>query len=307
MKSTRARRALAFLLYALVSWPVMATSPLPPGLQTAPVGPGVLLIARDLHGQTLWVDRAVDDLRSQGFNDSASHADVHGGAWEFCADGGYAGPCRVLGPGRHALPPELRNRLSSLRPVGGGGGGGDGARGDIVLYEHADFRGRQLALSRSERNLGDRGFNDTASAVHVLRGRWELCRHADFGGDCAVLGPGRHELRGPMNDEVSSVRPVSGGGTGGGGWGGGGGGSGGRGVTLLDGDTRRASEVRVDEAVANLRDLDFNDRADAVVVHGGRWELCTDARFRGQCVTFGPGRHRLPPALAGTVSSLRPR
>lgn len=282
-----------------------------------PGGPGVLLVANDLNGQTLWVDRAVENLARLGFNDSASHVDVQGGRWELCADGGFSGRCRVFGPGRHELPPDLRNRLSSLRPVGGGGGGGGfpppppgDDRGDLVLYEHADFGGRRLGLDRAVRDLGDRGFNDTASAVAIRSGRWELCRHADYGGECRVYGPGRHRLDGAMNDEVSSVRPAGfggGGGSGGGGGGGWGGGNGGRGVTLIDGDTRRPSDVRVDEAVANLRDLDFNDRADTVIVHGGRWELCTDARYRGQCASFGPGRHRLPPSLAGAVSSLRPR
>lgn len=273
-------------------------------------GPGVLLVARDLNGQTLWVDRAVENLARLGFNDSASHVEVQGGRWELCDDGGFSGRCLVFGPGRHELPPSLRNRLSSLRPAGGGGlppGLPGDDRGDLVLYEHADFGGRRLGLDRAVRDLGDRGFNDMASAVTIRSGRWELCRHADFGGDCRVYGPGRHRLDGAINDEVSSVRPAGGFGGGGGGGGGWGGGNGGRGVTLIDGDTRRPGDVRVGEAVANLRDLDFNDRADTVIVHGGRWELCTDARYRGQCASFGPGRHRLPPALAGAVSSLRPR
>lgn len=300
--------ALATVVALAVGSPPAQAQPYRPG------GPGVLLVARDLQGQTLWVDRPVEDLARLGFNDSASHVEIQGGRWELCADGGFGGRCRVFGPGRHELPPELRNRLSSLRPSGGGGGfpppppGDD--RGDLVLHEHADFGGRRLGLDRAVRDLGDRGFNDTASALAIRSGRWELCRHADFGGDCRVYGPGRHRLDGGMNDEVSSVRPAGGfggGGGSGGGGGGWGGGNGGRGVTLIDGDQRRPSDVRVDEAVANLRDLDFNDRADTVIVHGGRWELCTDARFRGQCASFGPGRHRLPPSLAGAVSSLRPR
>lgn len=295
------RRRLAAVMAALVTTlglggrpAVAASPPPPPPLQVA--GPGVLLIARDLQGQTLWVDRPVDNLARLGFNDSASHIEVHGGPWQLCDDAGFGGRCLVFAPGRHELPPALRNRLSSLRPAASGwppGRPGDEERGDLVLYEHADFSGRQLGLDRAERNLADRGFNDRASAVVVRRGRWELCRHADFGGECRVYGPGSHRLDGGLNDAVSSVRPLGGGGAGG--------------VTLVDSAGRRADEVRVDEAVANLRDLGFNDRADAVIVHGGRWELCTDARWRGQCVTLGPGRHRLPPALAGQVSSLRPR
>ena len=29
----------------------------------------------------------------------------------------------------------------------------------------------------------------------------------------------------------------------------------------------------------------------SVWVKGGRWQLCSDARYQGQCVTVGPGRY----------------
>ena len=41
----------------------------------------------------------------------------------------------------------------------------------------------------------------------------------------------------------------------------------------------------------NLAQAGFNDRASSVVVRGGRWELCTDANFRGQCITLAPGSY----------------
>lgn len=300
----------------------------------------VQLIAGDLGGQSLWLDAAVENLQALAFNDSASHIEIRQGRWELCSDGGFGGVCQVFGPGRHELPPTLRNRLSSLRPTSAtvgsprppppGAGGGD-----IVLYEHPDFSGRWLALSEPERNLATRDFNDTVSAVEIRRGRWELCRHADFGGDCIVLGPGRHTLQRRVQDEISSLRPLGGRGWNGGGWGddrgrdeghghhrdrdrdrgwdGGGGGSGGphdgprRSVLLFEAEAGQGRSVRIDDAVPNLRDLDFNDRATSIEVQDGRWELCADAGFGAPCQTYGPGRYRLPPALAGRVSSLRPR
>lgn len=302
------------LAWALALAPALAPAP---ALAQDRGGGAVRLIASDLQGQVVWVDDAVEDLRSLGFNDSASHVEIRSGRWELCPDGGYNGACRVFGPGRHELPPDLRNRLSSLRPVGPGGAGGGPlpvpgrpqpvGRADVVLYEHPDFSGRRLLLDDAVRNLADRDFNDQTSAVDIQRGRWAFCRHADFGGDCVVLGPGRHALGRNMQDEVSSVRRVDGsdpGGSGGGGWRPGGPEAS---VTLYDGDGRRSQPLRVNEAVAHLRELDFNDRAQWVEVHQGRWELCSGARFRGTCVTYGPGRHRLPPALAGQLSSLRPR
>ena len=50
-----------------------------------------------------------------------------------------------------------------------------------------------------------------------------------------------------------------------------------------------------------------NDRTLVVEVHAGRWQLCSSSDFRGRCVEFGPGWHRLPEGLAGELSSLRPR
>ncbi len=35
----------------------------------------------------------------------------------------------------------------------------------------------------------------------------------------------------------------------------------------------------------------FNDRASSVIVDSGRWEVCEDAGFRGQCVLLRPGNY----------------
>lgn len=283
----------------------------------------IVLYAGDFGGQSLQLTQAVSDLRSLAFNDSAAVIDVLAGLWELCADGGYSGACQRFQPGRHQLPPELRDRLSSLRPVdsltppgpgrpggpggpgrpGGPGGPGTGpwpgATSALVLYEHRDLKGRELALTSAASNLGALDFNDRASSVEIFRGRWQLCRHRDYRGDCVVLGPGRHNFDRTMNDEVSSLRPVYG-----------------RddrstlperAVTLYERVELRGRALFVDGPVRNLRDQDFNDRAAAIEVHGGRWELCSSSDFRGSCSVFGPGWHRLPSSLAGELTSLRPR
>jgi hypothetical protein len=43
--------------------------------------------------------------------------------------------------------------------------------------------------------------------------------------------------------------------------------------------------------IANLADLGFNDLVSSIVVNRGRWEVCTDAYYRGNCLTYGPGRY----------------
>jgi hypothetical protein len=276
---------------------------------------GIVLYGGTFGGSELRVLEAVPNLARKGFNDTANSIDVFGGVWELCSDGGFSGQCLQFPPGRHVLPPALRDRLSSVRPVTGPivqerpdrpgrpddhhGLPWQGVRPAIVFFEHRDGSGRELPLMTATPSLGEAGFNDRASSVEVFRGRWQLCRHANYEGECIVLGPGRHNLDGRMNDEVSSARPLFG-----------------RderpidrqgAVTLYDQLDLRGRSFFADEEVRNLRDERFNDRAVAIEVHGGRWELCSAANFRERCLTFGPGWHRLPDGLAGEVSSLRPR
>ena len=78
-------------------------------------------------------------------------------------------------------------------------------------------------------------------------------------------------------------------------------------LTLYDQLDLRGRSLFVDSPIENLRDLGFNDRAMAIEVHGGRWELCSSSYGRGRCVEFGPGWHRLPEGLARELTSLRPR
>lgn len=314
---------------APVGGPVTPPRPEPP-----PRGPAIVLYGGESGTFVLRVDEPLENLSRRGFNDLATHIDVLAGTWELCSDGGFGGQCLRFGPGRHALPPALRDRLSSLRPLGFGPGGPEGPGGPrgpggpdgrpwpggpdprpwprgpdhrpwphaapaLVLHEHRDGSGRELALSAAVPDLGALGFNDQASSVEVFRGRWQLCRHADFQGECVVFGPGRHALDGRLNDGVSSLRPLYG-----------------RddrpvlppaALTLHEGPDLRGRALYVDGTVYNLRDQGFNDRAQVVEVHAGRWELCSASDFRGRCLEFGPGWHRLPEGLAGELSSLRPR
>lgn len=286
----------------------------PAAAQTRPIGPSpasgdaVRLVSEDLHGQSVSINGAIENLSMIGFDDLTSAVDIRRGTWELCSDAAYRGQCEVFGTGWHALPQGLRNRLSSLRPVPDRHAwppqaGGAESAGDILLFERSNFRGRWLALDRAEHNLARRNFNDMTSAVEIRRGQWQLCRDADFRGDCVVLGPGRHVLARTLRDAVSSVRPAT---TAGNRPDDGRPGQG-AGVVLYDGDGPRARTLRVDKAVSSLSTFSFDNRARWIEVRSGRWELCSDARYRGQCQIFGPGRHRLPPSLAGRLSSLRPR
>jgi hypothetical protein len=44
-------------------------------------------------------------------------------------------------------------------------------------------------------------------------------------------------------------------------------------------------------AASNFEGNGFNDRAQSLVVRSGRWQVCTDADFRGACMEVGPGQY----------------
>jgi hypothetical protein len=79
-------------------------------------------------------------------------------------------------------------------------------------------------------------------------------------------------------------------------------------VTLFSGHDFHGRQFRADGTVWNLDPTGFNDKASSAIVDHGRWLVCEDARFRGNCVTLGPGRY---PSLGemglnNRISSIRP-
>lgn len=288
----------------------------------------VLYDSPDGGGRALTVNGAMDSLEAQGFNDAAQSIWIRRGEWQLCEHNAYQGACLTLGPGRHNLNGNTGRRLSSIRPLQAGttyapvagaaataaaaavatpAAGGipyvrsvsTGVVDAVVLYEHANFQGRQLAVSGPLPNLGEQGFNDTVSSVVVQRGRWQLCEHNDFAGQCITLGQGRHALETTFNDKTSSIRPLYGtsdqplsarGG-----------------IVLHDRADMGGRQAVVGDTITNLKTVGMNDATQAVEVLSGAWELCTDSNFRGQCVVLPPGRYQLDGPLRGSISSIRPR
>lgn len=260
------------------------------------------------------------NLAAYGMEGRVASVVVRRGQWEFCTQPGYGGVCVAVGPGRYAeLPPGFRGSLSSLRnadasmttatrgptqpfPVPGSPGAPvppAPSNEAITLYQDADFSGRQLSLSVAEGHLSRHEYNDSALSIEVRRGRWQLCEHADFFGDCQIFGRGRHQLSGRLARGVSSIRPVAGPdnrpmpGTGA--------------IVLYEHVDFRGRELSLAETVSNLASIGFNDRVSSVEVLGGRWELCSDADFRGRCMLLFPGRYPLDSSFNDRISSVRPR
>ena len=79
-------------------------------------------------------------------------------------------------------------------------------------------------------------------------------------------------------------------------------------ITFYEHDGFRGRAFTTDKQVWNFERLGFNDRASSAVVDGGRWEVCTDAKFEGRCVVLRPGSYD---SLSGMglndrISSVRP-
>ncbi|MEP7064307.1 MAG: beta/gamma crystallin-related protein [Betaproteobacteria bacterium] len=194
----------------------------------------------------------------------------------------------------------------------------------VTFYEQDSFRGRNFVQDGPIADFQRFGFNDRASSVVIRRGTWQICSDARFGGRCVTLRPGSYRSLDAMglSDRVSSARPVS---------------DSGRPppprpgpgnpppypgnpspypgnppsggvsntVTLFDGQGLSGDRFRVAEDIPNLDRTQWNDRARSMIVRQGRWQLCTDANFRGNCTVFGPGRYDNIGNQTGSVSSIR--
>ncbi len=78
-------------------------------------------------------------------------------------------------------------------------------------------------------------------------------------------------------------------------------------ITLWEAPGFRGHTYSSHQTIANFDDVGFNDRASSVVIRSGSWQLCSDAYFRGRCVTLAAGEY---PSLASmglesSVSSVR--
>jgi uncharacterized protein YcfJ len=84
------------------------------------------------------------------------------------------------------------------------------ALAQITLYPQEGWRGRPIAVTNSIRDMRAAGFDDRASSVVVERGRWEVCEHPNFQGDCRILRRGSYDSlrRMGLNDSISSIRAV---------------------------------------------------------------------------------------------------
>jgi hypothetical protein len=173
----------------------------------------------------------------------------------------------------------------------------------ITFYENDNYGGRQFTADGPVGNFSRNGFNDRVRSAVVHDGRWEICVDAEYSGGCSILAPGAYPNLGAYSGRISSVRPVE------------------ERVSNNRPDDRRGSrEARatlyeganlsgrsyaLNDAVSNMGRTGFNDRASSLRVESGYWIFCSDADFRGECRTFGPGDYASLPGLNNMISSGR--
>ena len=177
----------------------------------------------NFNGQRVTIDRDAPNLREFDFNDRASSVVVSSGRWLLCEHANFGGRCAEFGPGEYRELPGFNDAISSARQIDrgrwrdhdrdedhdrGGWRGGDRGGPDVLMFAGPRFEGQQVELSQDVRALSDVGFNDRATSIIIREGRWEFCEHADFRGECIVLGPGRYEMLDRMNNRISSMRRV---------------------------------------------------------------------------------------------------
>lgn len=79
-------------------------------------------------------------------------------------------------------------------------------------------------------------------------------------------------------------------------------------VTFYEHEGFRGRVFSASRTVEDFGRSGFNDRASSVVIDRGRWEVCTDARFEGQCTVLRPGSYDSlnGMGLNDRLSSVRP-
>jgi hypothetical protein len=184
----------------------------------------------------------------------------------------------------------------------------------VTFFSSENFAGQSFTTDRTAENFLERGFNDRAKSAVVEGQAWEVCLDINFNGGCTVLKPGRYATLDNLGSRISSARPVANE----------------RAERREERREDRREERRAErdrsKATATLfsgpklsgRSLTvggdgttnlygkFDNQASSLRVSSGYWIFCSEAEFRGECRTFGPGDYAvLPGGLDNRISSGR--
>lgn len=162
-----------------------------------------------------------------------------------------------------------------------------------ILFKDIDGKGSSVQIDSEITDLGSKNFNDVASSIFVVSGKFEVCKDFNFKGACQTYGQGLHNL-GSLSDAATSIRPV------------GAAADSGNGVILLFTDKDgNGKVVRLTNSVKNLSDYaGFNDTVSSIAIFKGTWKVCKSKDYGGSCTNLGPGVYNLE-SFDNAISSLR--
>jgi hypothetical protein len=211
---------------------------------------------------------------------------------------------------------------------------------EMTVFKQPNFSGDALTLRDDTTNLSGHGFQDQVSSIVVRSGRWEVCTQPNFEGDCVSLEPGRYTaLDARLNHRIESVREVTryadndrhfgekyvyrgghryadrrddryadnrsaddryadnrhGGNRS---WRG-------AAVELFDGPDFSGRTVRIHGDTQSMYKRGFDDQASSMVIHEGRWQVCSNEGYEGYCRTFEPGQYADLRRFDNRVGSLK--
>ena len=268
-------------------------------------------------GRCITLRYGVNDLGAWGMSNTISSFRITSGTWRLCTEDNLRGTCQDFSRSVSDLAgSRLQDLVSSLRPVREGSGAGGTA---IVGYTAPNFGGRSVVFSHDEPDLRSLRLNDRIASVRVLGGRWQICSDINYVG-CKSITRDIPDLNSVgWGGRISSIREgerwwgESGGRAGGTGSGYGRGGSGRGGaenqvptLTLFQEPTFKGRSYLTQKEVRNLADVGFNDMASSIRVSGGRWQVCTDKNFKGDCQVISRDMNELATNFTRQISSIRP-
>src|SRR5690554_6513477 len=76
-----------------------------------------------------------------------------------------------------------------------------------ILFKDINGKGSSVQINSAVADLGGEKFNDVASSIFVISGKFEVCKDYGFKGGCQTFGQGLHNL-GSLSDEATSIRPT---------------------------------------------------------------------------------------------------
>ncbi|MFN3836933.1 MAG: beta/gamma crystallin-related protein [Brevundimonas sp.] len=143
---------------------------------------------------------------------------------------------------------------------------------------------------------------DTRGQIRGTSIELARCGNEEINNDNGLLVCGR--FRGDY--ESGQPNRPGGPGNGGPGWGGGNGGGWNRSsITVYENSNFRGASREFTSEDRNLGRTPFNDRISSIRVQG-RWEVCTDAEFRGRCRVIDGDVRNLSGGFNDSISSVRP-